>query len=118
MSALPGKVRVVGNTTVHGERVFALEMLQGRDPSWVGRPFFARFDPGASWLDDLEPAFGEEHFFFDHGHAAARPGKHRRPLHVSGQPVAGPHATHGYSTGTKGPGAVERERAAGVDAPF
>lgn len=65
MSAYPGKVRVAGVTEVAGEQVFVLEMLQGRDPEWVGRPFFARFDPQATWLDDLEPAFGEERFFFD-----------------------------------------------------
>jgi hypothetical protein len=31
----------------------------------VGRPFFARFDPAATWLDDLRPAFGEQRFFFE-----------------------------------------------------
>ena len=31
------------------------------------RPFFARFDPKATWLDQLEPAFGEEKFFFEDG---------------------------------------------------
>jgi len=73
MSAQPGKVRIAGITTVAGERVFVLEMLQGRDPDWVGRPFFARFDPDATWLDDLEPAFGEERFFFDDSEPAAEP---------------------------------------------
>ena len=29
------------------------------------RPFFARYDEEAIWLDDLEPAFGEEAFFFE-----------------------------------------------------
>ena len=31
-------------------------MIQARDPSLVGRPFFARYDPGATWISDLEPA--------------------------------------------------------------
>jgi KamA family protein len=65
MSATPGKVCVDGTATVAGERVFALRFLQGRDPSWVGRPFFARFDARATWLDDLEPAFGRDEFFFE-----------------------------------------------------
>jgi hypothetical protein len=65
MSATPGKVLVVGTAEVGGERVFVLEFLQGRDPDWVGRPFFARFDPHATWLDDLAPAFGEREFFFE-----------------------------------------------------
>ena len=67
MSATPGKVEVLGVQEVAGERVFVLRFLQGRDPDWVGRPFFARFDPEATWLDRLEPAFGAESFFFEDG---------------------------------------------------
>ena len=65
MSATPGKVQVLGVTEVAGERVIMLRMLQGRSPDWVGRPFFAKYDDKASWLDALVPAFGEEKFFFD-----------------------------------------------------
>ncbi|MGR8918295.1 MAG: KamA family radical SAM protein [Gammaproteobacteria bacterium] len=64
MSAGPGKVEVQGVTRVGDEDVFALRFIQGRNADWVQRPFFARFDPAATWLDDLEPAFGEEKFFF------------------------------------------------------
>src|SRR5581483_4408571 len=28
-----------------------------REPKLVGSPFFARFDPNATWLSDLEPVF-------------------------------------------------------------
>ena len=45
--------------------MFVLKFLQGRDPEWAGRTFFARFDPKASWLDDLRPAFGEDRFFYE-----------------------------------------------------
>ena len=65
MSAFPGKVRVLGTVEIGGQRVFALDMLRARKPEWVGRPFFARYDPDASWLDELRPAFGEERFFFE-----------------------------------------------------
>ncbi|MCC7384872.1 MAG: lysine 2,3-aminomutase [Deltaproteobacteria bacterium] len=65
MSATPGKVVIDGTAEIGGERVFVLRFLQGRDPDWVGRPFFARFDPEAKWLDDLRPAFGAEQFFFE-----------------------------------------------------
>jgi KamA family protein len=58
MSATPGKVCVDGVVEVHGERVFALRMLQARDPRLVGRPFFAQYDPTATWLTDLKPALG------------------------------------------------------------
>jgi KamA family protein len=65
MSATPGKVLVDGVTTVNGEKVFVLKIIQGRDPDWTNRIFFARFDSSATWLDDLEPAFSEREFFFD-----------------------------------------------------
>jgi KamA family protein len=64
MSATPGKVCVDGVVEVAGEKVFALHMIQARNPALVGKPFFARFDPNAIWLSDLEPAFAS-HFPFD-----------------------------------------------------
>lgn len=65
MSCTPGKVQVVGVSEINGEKVFVLNFLQGRDPSWVGQPFFARYNPDAIWIDDLEPAFGDSNFFFE-----------------------------------------------------
>ena len=64
MSATAGKVVVDGIAELAGERVFCLRFLQAREPAWVGRPFFARFDPDATWLTDLVPASGERSFFF------------------------------------------------------
>ncbi|WP_103564790.1 KamA family radical SAM protein [Actinomadura rubteroloni] len=63
MSATPGKVCVDGVTEINGEKVFVLHLIQARDASLVGRPFFARYDPEAIWLDDLRPAF-TDHFPF------------------------------------------------------
>ena len=57
-------MQVLGVSEVAGEKVIVLRMLQGRNPDWVGRPFFAKYSETARWLDDLEPAFGEEKFFF------------------------------------------------------
>ncbi len=65
MSADPGKVEVLGVTEVSGEKVIALRMLQGRNPDWAMRPFFAEYDSKAVWLSDLRPAFGEKKFFFE-----------------------------------------------------
>lgn len=70
MSSTPGKVCVEGVTEIGGERVFVLKFLQARDPDWVARPFFARYDERAAWLDQLRPAFGEREFFFERGLAA------------------------------------------------
>lgn len=64
MSALPGKVVVEGVTEINGEKVFVLTMLQARNSGWSKRPFFAKFDPNATWLNELRPAFGEDKFFY------------------------------------------------------
>ena len=65
MSATPGKVIVDGITEIMGEKVFSLHFVQAREPDWVRRPFFAKFDEKATWLDQLRPAFGEREFFFE-----------------------------------------------------
>lgn len=64
MSCLPGKVQVLGVTESNGKNVITLRMIQGRNPDWVARPFFAEYDEDATWYADLKPAFGEEKFFF------------------------------------------------------
>jgi KamA family protein len=64
MSAFFGKVRIAGESEVRGQKVLALEYLQARDPSYVGKPFFARYDPEATWFDQLEPAFEADERFF------------------------------------------------------
>ncbi len=65
MSAYPGKIQVAGVSEIQGEKVFVLQFLQGRNPDWVGRPFFAKYDRSAKWLTDLQPAFNQERFFFE-----------------------------------------------------
>ncbi len=65
MSTTPGKVQVLGVAEVAGEQVIALQFLQARNPDWVMRPFFAKYDEKAIWLDELRPAFGRDKFFFN-----------------------------------------------------
>ena len=95
MSAFPGKVRVLGVVTLRdmmggnvldavrasmgfellGEPdrpLLVCDFIQARDPSWVRKPFFAEFDEGAVWFDDLRPAFGKDRFYFE------EPGEHRK----------------------------------------
>jgi KamA family protein len=64
MSATPGKVCVDGVSEINGEKVFVLHFIQCRDPEFVNKPFFAKYDPKAVWLTDLKPAFGAERFPF------------------------------------------------------
>ncbi|MDH5525610.1 MAG: lysine 2,3-aminomutase [Desulfobulbaceae bacterium] len=65
MSTNPGKIQIMGVSEIRGEKVLALRFLQGRDPDWVQRPFFAGYDQTATWLNELKPAFGEKRFFFE-----------------------------------------------------
>jgi KamA family protein len=65
MSCTPGKVMIDGVQEIAGEKVFALKFLQARDPAWVNQLFFAKFDPQATWMDQLTPAFGGQKFFFE-----------------------------------------------------
>ena len=84
MSATPGKVCVDGIAEVAGLRVFVLRMLQARDPSQVGRPFFARFDPLATWLTDLEPAFADSFPFDPPPYEPGEPGTAELPSELPG----------------------------------
>ncbi len=69
MSCTPGKIQVLGVSEIPSEKgmkkVITMRFLQGRDPDWVARPFFAEYDPAATWIDQLKPAFGEGKFFFE-----------------------------------------------------
>jgi KamA family protein len=64
MSCMPGKMQILGVAEVKGEKVIVLRMIQGRNPDWAARPFFAEYDEEAIWYTELKPAFGEEKFFF------------------------------------------------------
>ena len=65
MSCEPGKIQVLG----------VLRFLQGRNAKWVNIPFFAKYNPKATWFDQLEPAFGEEKFFFEKGKERSKANK-------------------------------------------
>ena len=56
------------------ENLLVLRFLQGRNPDWVQRPFFAKYSETATWLHQLEPAFGEEKFFFEDEYEQMRKG--------------------------------------------
>lgn len=55
MSATPGKVELLDILGTGSDQRFVLRFLQARDPAWVGRLFEARFDPQATWFDQLKP---------------------------------------------------------------
>lgn len=63
MSATPGKIRMLGITEINGKKYMVLDFLQGRNPDWVGKPFFAEYNEEALWIDDLKPAFSDKFFY-------------------------------------------------------
>lgn len=69
MSCTEGKVQLLGVTEIPHEgkqkKIMTLRFLQGRNPDWVAKPFFAEYDEQALWIDDLKPAFGEDKFFYE-----------------------------------------------------
>ena len=65
MSANPGKVQILGISEINNKKLFILRFIQGRNPSWVGKPFFAKYSSDAIWLTDLDPIGGKEKFFFE-----------------------------------------------------
>lgn len=71
MSATPGKIEIQGITEINGDKVFVLRMIQARNPELAYQPFFAKYDPEATWIDDLEP-YGADAFIFEEKNASRR----------------------------------------------
>lgn len=89
MSVSAGKVAVSGIASLNGEQMFVLQFLAARNPDWTRRPFFARFDPDATRIEQLVPAFGHKTFFFETTDAPAAP-------HGNAVPID-PAVRHGWS---------------------
>lgn len=65
MSSDPGKIEIQGIVEIKGEKAIALRFIQGRVANWVQKPFYAKYNEQATWLNHLEPAYGETSFFFE-----------------------------------------------------
>ncbi len=65
MSTDPGKIVISGISYLKDTKLIALKFIQGRNPGWIGRPFFAEYNDKAIWLSDLKPAFGKKEFFYE-----------------------------------------------------
>jgi KamA family protein len=69
MSCTAGKIQVLGVSDIYGperdDKIITLRFLQGRNPDWVGKPFFAEYNENALWIDDLKPAFNQDKFFYE-----------------------------------------------------
>ncbi len=74
MSATPGKVLIDGVIGGDDGKRFVLRFIQARNPSWVNRPFLARYDEKATWFDQLAPV-GDSQFFFQDPREDPHPGE-------------------------------------------
>ncbi len=63
MSCAPGKILIDGITKIEGRSAFVLKFIQGRNPDWISRIFFAEFDENADWIDKLKPLNTDQFFF-------------------------------------------------------
>lgn len=63
MSAMPGKIQILGVTQIGKAKAIVMRFLQGRNPKWVQRPFLAKYDGKAIWMDGLKPWDGKRFFF-------------------------------------------------------
>lgn len=55
-----GTVCVDGIADIGSQKVFVLRFTHARDPNLIGEPFFATFDPSATWLTELYPALSSQ----------------------------------------------------------
>jgi L-lysine 2,3-aminomutase len=54
MSASSGKIEVLGIAEIAKQKLFVLRFIQSRDPNASFHPFFAKYSPEATWIDQLE----------------------------------------------------------------
>jgi L-lysine 2,3-aminomutase len=63
MTTSAGKISILGETEVRGEKAFALKFTESRNMAWMDRVFLAKFDAQETRVDLLQPLEGEEFFF-------------------------------------------------------
>lgn len=60
-----GKVSIIGNTVVNGERVFVLKFNESRNMEWMDEVFLAKYDEEENTIEHLKPFEGQKFFFED-----------------------------------------------------
>jgi len=63
MTSSAGKISILGETEVNGQKAFALKFTEARNMAWMDRVFLAKWDEKQNTVDLLEPFEGEEFFF-------------------------------------------------------
>lgn len=68
MTSSAGKVSLLGELEVNGEKVFALKFNEGRNMEWMDKVYLAKYDPEQNTIEKLKPFEGEKHFYEDELH--------------------------------------------------
>lgn len=63
MTSSAGKISVLGECMVKGEKAFALKFTEGRNMEWMDKVFLAKYDEDQHTVDLLEPFDGGDFFF-------------------------------------------------------
>jgi len=63
MSTKFGKILIQGISSIGGQKLFHLSFIQARNQDWINKPFFAKYDENARWLDELIPYFHQAEYF-------------------------------------------------------
>ncbi len=65
MTSSAGKISLLGEMEVKGEKVFVLKFNEGRNMDWMDEVYLAKYDPEQNTIEKLKPFEGEKHFFED-----------------------------------------------------
>lgn len=65
MTSSAGKISMLGETEVNGEKAFALKFNEGRNMEWMDKVFLAKYDEVENTIANLKPLDTDKHFFED-----------------------------------------------------
>jgi len=65
MTSSAGKVSMLGEVMVNGEKAFALKFNESRNMEWMDKVFLAKYDEHENTIEKLKPIEGKKHFYED-----------------------------------------------------
>jgi L-lysine 2,3-aminomutase len=65
MTSSAGKISMLGEVMVNGEKAFALKFNESRNMEWMDKVFLAKYDENENTIAKLKPLFGDKHFYED-----------------------------------------------------
>lgn len=65
MTSSAGKISMLGEVMVDGQKAFALKFNEGRKMEWMDKVFLTKYDENENTIANLKPLFGDKHFYED-----------------------------------------------------